>query len=98
MAEGGQVRSGGEKRVLKASRVGAAASLSSAKDTEPSGGNGNRAQEDGDRDGDSEDEFEDAFEELDKLSLGDSMDIPDVSAVVEALLPSFREMLAQKGF
>ena len=79
------VRKGGQGSVLKASRVGP--------------DSGDPQQQSNEEDSGDEDVFEEAHEQFDQFGLEDKekMKPPDVSEIVKALLPGFREILKKRG-
>lgn len=95
LSDDAKIRKGGQGSVLKASRIGPdpSASTDGSADSRMSSAPGNG--------GDSEDEdvFEEAHEQLDQFGLEDKekMRPPDVSEIVKALLPGFRDILKKRG-
>jgi len=91
--EGGEVRTGAKASVLRAGREGAAEGLQLQE-------SGSSARSGGRSEDDPEDEvLEETCERLDELGLREEEKVPrpDVSPVVLAMGPAFREMLGRRG-
>lgn len=90
LTDDANIRKGGQGSVLKASRVGPDSGTGSEVGTQKS----SNEEDSGD-----EDVFEEAHENFDQFGLEDKekMKPPDVSEIVNALLPGFREILKKRG-